>query len=125
VFSARAEEVIHLHPYEIMMIFEPRLTEEEAAQLIGRLQDGFRDLGGEVAGVDNWGKRRMAYEIRKQREGTYAVFQVRGEPATVKEFERQLKLNESVLRFLTVRLDERRSKASAAAGPEPVAEEVG
>lgn len=120
-----AEEVIHLHPYEILTIFEPRLTEEEVAQQIGRLQDGFRDLGGEVAGVDNWGKRRLAYEIRKQREGTYAVFQVRAEPAAVKEFERQLKLNEAVLRFLTVRLDERRSRAHAQAGPEPVAEEVG
>ena len=117
--------MIHLRPYEMLLILDPRLTEEEVAQLLARLQEGFRDLGGEVASVDNWGKRRLTYEIRKQREGTYAVLQLRGEPAFLKEFERQLKLNESVLRFLTVRVNERRSKPRAEAGPQPVVGEVG
>lgn len=123
--SAHGEEVIRLRPYEIVLIVDPRLTEEEVAQLLARLQEAFQGLGGEVGGVDNWGKRRLTYEIRKQREGTHVVLQVKGEPAGLKEFERQLKLNESVLRFLIVRVSERRRKARSETGPQPVAEEVG
>ena len=53
-----------------------------------------KGLGAEVGTAENWGKRRLTYDIRKQREGTYAVIPCSAEPATVKEFERQLKLNE-------------------------------
>ena len=117
-----------LRPYEILLIVDPRPTDEEVTQLLTRLQDTLKELGASVQRVDNWGKRRLAYEIRKQREGTYGVFQVRAEPATVKEFERQLKLNESVLRFMTTRVVERRRKgtpAEPAPAPEPTVEEVG
>jgi small subunit ribosomal protein S6 len=90
-----------LRPYEILAIADPRLSDEETAQLVARLQEAMTGLGIEVARVDNWGKRRFTYQIAKQREGTYVVFEVRGEPAAIKELERQLKLNEGVLRFLT------------------------
>src|SRR5262249_34197733 len=70
-----------------------------------------KSLGIEVDKVDNWGKRRLAYDIRKQREGTYAVFEAKAEPSMVKELERQLRLNENVLRFLSTRGPARRKKA--------------
>src|SRR6266511_5226107 len=76
-------------------------------------EDGIRDF--HVTGVqtcalpifgkaESWGKRRLAYDLRKQREGTYAVLECMAEPATIKEFERQLRLNEQVLRFMTTRV---------------------
>ena len=97
-----------LRPYEMLVILDPRPTDEEAATLFTQLADSFKSLGADVTRIDNWGKRRLAYDIRKQREGTYAVFEVSAEPAMVKEFERQLRLNENVLRFLSTRVPVRR-----------------
>jgi small subunit ribosomal protein S6 len=123
------EEVSLLHPYEILVIIDPRPTDEEAAALLTQLGENLGSFGAAVAKVDNWGKRRLAYDIRKQREGTYAVLEVTAEPAMVKEFERQLRLNENVLRFLSTRVPVRR-KARPAKTQEPpqgdkVLEEVG
>ncbi len=112
-----------LRPYEILLIIDPRPTEEEVTELLTRLQDTLKELGASVQRVDNWGKRRLAYEIRKQREATYVVVELLAEAATVKEFERQLKLNETVLRFLSVRVPVRKD-AHPAPTPE-VVEEVG
>ncbi len=102
-----------LRKYEVLVIIDPRPTDEEAAALLTQLGENFKALGAEVDKIDNWGKRRLAYEIRKQREGTYAVFEVNAEPSAVKEFERQLRLNENVLRFLSTRTPVRRKARSA------------
>ena len=125
--SARGE-VRGLRSYDVLVIVDPRLSEEEVAQLCGRLQESVGGLGGEVASVENWGRRRLSFELRKQREGSYVLLQVKAEPVAVREFERQLKLNESVLRFMTTRVVERRKKPTPAEpvpSPEPTAEEVG
>jgi small subunit ribosomal protein S6 len=97
-------EVSGLYPYEILVIFDPRPTDEDVAALLVKLQDNLTNLGGTVSKAESWGKRRLAYEIRKQREGTYAVIECSATPATIKEFERQLGLNEQVLRFLSTRV---------------------
>jgi small subunit ribosomal protein S6 len=110
-----------LYPYEILVIVDPRLTEEEVGALLSRLADTMKGLGGEVLRVENWGKRRLTYELRTQREGTYAVIEATGAPATVKEFERQLRLNEQVLRFLTTRVPVR--KRARAAAPDELREQ--
>jgi small subunit ribosomal protein S6 len=104
-----------------MVIVDPRLTEEEVAQLQAKLQESFTGLGGEVVATENWGKRRLSFELRKQREGTYLLCQVKAEPAVMREYERQLRLNESVLRYMTTRVIERRKRPGAAAA-EPSAE---
>ena len=93
-----------LYPYEILVIIDPRPTDEEVAALLTRLGENLKGLGAEVGKVESWGKRRLAYDLRKQREGTYAVIEALAEPATIKEFERQLRLNEQVLRFMTTRV---------------------
>ena len=67
--------------------------------------DVIRKDGGSVESVDVWGRRRMAYEIKKNAEGIYAVVSLNAEPATVKELDRQLTLNESVLRTKVIRPD--------------------
>jgi small subunit ribosomal protein S6 len=62
--------------------------------------------GGTVDKVDKWGKRRLAYRVEKQREGSYVLLQFTAEPAAVKEFERRMRVQDSVIKFLTVRIDE-------------------
>jgi small subunit ribosomal protein S6 len=100
-----------LRPYEILVIVDPRPTDEEVAGLLTQLGEQAKGLGVEITKMENWGKRRLAYDIRKQREGTYAIFEVSAEPSMVKEFERQLRLNENVLRFLSTRVPIRSKKA--------------
>jgi small subunit ribosomal protein S6 len=113
------EEVSALRPYEILVIVDPRPTDEEVAELLTQLGEQVKGLGAEISKMENWGKRRLAYDIAKQREGTYAVFETSAEPAMVKEFERQLRLNEKVLRFLStqvpIRSKKARNRAAAAA----------
>jgi small subunit ribosomal protein S6 len=107
-----------LRPYEILVIVDSRPTDEEVAALLTQLGEQAKSLGIEVDKLDNWGKRRLAYDIRKQREGTYAVFEAKAEPSMVKELERQLRLNENVLRFLSTRVPVRkRARAAKAAEP--------
>jgi len=105
------------------VIIDSRPTDEEVAALLTTLEANLKSLGAEVTKVENWGKRRLAYEIRKQREGTYAVLEASAEPVMIKEFERQLRLNENVLRFISTRVPIRK-KARPAKTPE-VVEEVG
>ncbi|MBI3029384.1 MAG: 30S ribosomal protein S6 [Candidatus Rokubacteria bacterium] len=111
-----------MRPYEVLVIIDPRPTDEEVAQLLTRLQDNLKELGAEVIRVENWGKRRLAHDIKKQREGMYAVLEVSAEPPMVKEFERQLKLNENILRFLSTRVPVRKKARPAPTGE--VLEEV-
>ena len=106
-------EVSALYPYEILVIFDPRLTDEEVAALLIKLQENLKTLGAEVGKAESWGKRRLAYDIRKQREGTYVVVEFSAVPAVVKEFERQLGLNEQILRFLSTRIPAKKRVRSA------------
>jgi small subunit ribosomal protein S6 len=104
------------------VIVDPRPTDEEVTALLEQLGEQLKTLGAEVTKVDNWGKRRLAYDIRKQREGTYAVFDVSAEPSMVKEFERQVGLNENVLRYVSTRVPIR--KKARPAKTQEVVEEV-
>jgi small subunit ribosomal protein S6 len=123
LFAVR-EEVRGLRLYDVLVIVDPRLTEEEVAQLLGRLQESCTGLGGEIVATENWGRRRLSFELRKQREGSYLLLTIKAEPAAVREYERQLRLNESVLRFMTTRVIERRAPAppERPAEPGPAAE---
>ena len=113
-----------MYPYETLMILDPRLNEEEVAALLTKVQETLKTLGGEVGKAESWGKRRLAYDMRKQREGTYAVLESKAEPATIKEFERQLKLNEQVLRYFTTRVPAPKRIRTAPKPAAPAVEEV-
>ncbi|GAA14970.1 30S ribosomal protein S6 [Gordonia alkanivorans] len=89
--------------YELMVILDPNLDERTVAPSLDTFLNVVRKDGGSVDGVDIWGKRRLAYEILKHNEGIYAVIDLKAEPATVTELDRQLKLNESVLRTKVLR----------------------
>jgi small subunit ribosomal protein S6 len=113
-----------LYPYETLLILDPRLNEEEVAALLTKTQETLKTLGGEIGKAESWGKRRLAYDMRKQREGTYVVIESKAEPATIKEFERQLKLNEQVLRYFTTRVPAPKRVRTAPKPTAPAVEEV-
>ena len=92
--------------YEVMVIFDPTLDERSIAPSLDTLLNVVREEGGKVDKVDVWGKRRLAYEIKKNSEGIYAVVEMNCEPATVQELDRLLTLNESVLRTKVLRADQ-------------------
>ena len=94
-----------LRTYEVMVILDPSLDERTVAPSLDTYLNVVRQDGGQVESVDVWGKRRLAYEIDKNAEGIYAVVTLNAEPATVKELDRQLSLNESVLRTKVLRTD--------------------
>ena len=96
-----------LRAYEVMVILDPNLEERTVAPSLDTYLNVVRKDGGSVDNVDVWGRRRLAYEIDKNAEGIYAVVSLQAEPATVKELDRQLTLNESVLRTKVIRPDAR------------------
>jgi small subunit ribosomal protein S6 len=96
-----------LRAYEVMVILDPSLEERTVEPSLDKYLNVVRKDGGSVESVDVWGRRRLAYEINKQAEGIYAVVSLTAEPATVKELDRQLGLNESVLRTKVLRPDAR------------------
>jgi len=96
-----------LRAYELMVILDPDLEERTVAPSLDTYLNVVRSDGGTVDSVDIWGRRRLAYEINKNAEGIYAVVTLQAEPATVKELDRQLTLNESVLRTKVIRPDAR------------------
>jgi small subunit ribosomal protein S6 len=92
--------------YENLFIVRPDATEEEIDHLVDQMSKSVTATGGTIDKVDKWGKRRLAYRIEKHREGSYILMQFSAEPSTVKEFERRLRVQDSVIKFLTVRIDE-------------------
>ena len=91
--------------YEVMVILDPDLEERTVAPSLDQFLKVIRNDGGSVEKVDIWGRRRLAFEINKKAEGIYAVIDLAAEPATVKELDRQLNLNEAVLRTKVMRPD--------------------
>jgi small subunit ribosomal protein S6 len=88
-----------------MIILDPDLEERTVAPSLDTYLNVVRQDGGTIENVDVWGKRRLSYEINKKSEGIYAVVDLTAEPATVKELDRQLTLNESVVRTKVTRPD--------------------
>ena len=89
--------------YELMIILDPDLEERTIAPSLDRFLTVITKSGGQVGKVDIWGRRRLSFEINKQAEGIYAVIDIDAEPAAVSELDRQLNLNESVLRTKLMR----------------------
>jgi small subunit ribosomal protein S6 len=89
--------------YEVMVILDPDLEERTVAPSLDTFLNVIRQSGGSVEKVDVWGRRRLSYEIAKKAEGIYAVLDLQCEPAAVQELDRQLSLNESVLRTKVLR----------------------
>ncbi len=89
--------------YEMMIILDPGLEENTIQPSLDQFLTVVKDGGGSVDKVNVWGRRRLAYEIDKKSEGIYAVIDMNAEPDTVRELDRQLGLNEAVLRTKVLR----------------------
>jgi small subunit ribosomal protein S6 len=89
--------------YELMVILDPELEERTVAPSLDRFLNVVRKGGGSIENVNIWGRRKLAYEIKKKSEGIYAVVDMQAEPALAKELDRQLNLNEAVLRTKLIR----------------------
>lgn len=93
--------------YELLVILNAEISEEDLENVIERITQVIKKEGGEVSGVDKWGKRRLAYEIKKTKKGFYLLVQFTGESRLVKEIERSLKFMEGIIRYMTVALSEK------------------
>lgn len=94
-----------MRQYELMIILEPEVDERTVAPSLDKFLSVITKGGGSVDKVDVWGKRRLAYDIAKRSEGIYAVVDLTATPELAKELDRQLGLNESVLRTKLIRPD--------------------
>jgi small subunit ribosomal protein S6 len=92
--------------YEVMVILDPELDERTVEPSIDQYLNIVRTEGGSVEKLDIWGRRKLAYDVKKKSEGIYAVVDLTAEPAVVKELDRQLSLNESILRTKVIRPDQ-------------------
>lgn len=93
--------------YELSLVFLSSLSEEEKLANLEKVKELITRFGGEVTNVDDWGRRKLAYEINKQKEGFYYFIQFNAETSTPAEVESRLRITETVLRYLIVRLDEK------------------
>jgi small subunit ribosomal protein S6 len=116
----RRRRILVAVDYEVTYIFRPNLEEGDVTEKSGAIASQLKENGGEVLGVEALGKKRLAYEINDVREGIYVVMRFRSDAAAAHELERQLGLNEDVMRALLVRLDKQALEAEKAA-PVPVA----
>lgn len=92
--------------YELMVILDPELEEKTVAPSLEAFLEVIRKDGGSIENVDIWGKRRLAYEIKKKTEGIYAVVNFTASSAATAELDRQLRLSEAVMRTKVLRQDE-------------------
>ncbi len=96
-----------LNHYELMVILDPSLEERTVAPSHDTYLNVIRTAGGSVEKLDVWGRRRLSFEINKKAEGIYAVVDLQATPEAVAELDRQLRLNESILRTKVIRPEAR------------------
>ena len=99
-----------MHTYELVYVISPEATEDQVAELHTQVEDIVQRLGGEIEKTDNWGRRRLAYEINRHREATYVLEVLKGSGELVAEIDRRLKVSDLVLRHLVVRVDEEQAR---------------
>src|SRR5262245_8334354 len=92
--------------YELVYVVSPDATEEQVADLQTQVDSIVTRMSGTVVQVDNWGRRKLAYEIGRHKEGTYVLFVINGSGELMKEIDRRLKVYDIVMRHLVVRVDE-------------------
>ena len=103
----------HTHQYELMVILDPGIDERQVPALLDRFLKVITADGGTIEKVDVWGRRRLAYEIQKKTEGTYAVVDFTATSEATQELDRQLTLNESVMRTKVLRAEEAIARVAA------------
>lgn len=91
--------------YESLFIINPALDDMEVKKVVDKVEGLIKKEGGEILKVDNWGKKKLAYEVKRQKKGYYILINIRVKASTISELERSLKLTDPVIKFLIIRLD--------------------
>ena len=100
--------------YELLYVVSPVVTEDGVTELHTRIEEIVQQLGGTIEKTDNWGRRRLAYEINRHREGTYVLELVNAPGSELSELDRRLRVMDELLRHSIVRVDEDLRKAARA-----------
>jgi len=110
-----------MHRYETLFILHPEIPEAQVRETLERVRRLIEGMQGQIAEIQDWGIRDLAYPIRKQPRGTYVLVQYSARPDAVKELERNLKLADEVLRFISVRAPQPRKASRRSRRPRPTA----
>jgi len=90
--------------YESAVLINAALDDEQIDQILSKIKDNITNNGGEVLEIDNWGRKRLAYTVKKNKIGYYAIFRFIAQPGIIAKLERLYTLDENILRFLTISL---------------------
>ena len=112
-----------MRKYETIFILDPDLEEEQAQSLIEKVKGIITQGNGEILKVEDWGKRKLAYEVKKKPKGHYILIHFLGSPALLSELERNFRVMDAVIKFQSVRLEERQTSSEATIPEEPSEEE--
>ena len=112
-----------MRKYEVIFILDPDLEEEQAQSLVEKVKGIITQANGEVLKVEDWGKRKLAYEVKKKPKGHYILVHFLGEPSLLSELERNFRVMDAVIKFQSVRLDERQVSSSEGPALEEAPEE--
>ena len=94
-----------MNKYELAVVVNAKLEDEARADVIAKVTDLIARLGGTVADIDDWGKKRLAYEIQKMNEGYYYFIHFDADAAVPAQLEERMRIAENVIRYLIVRMD--------------------
>ena len=94
-----------MRDYELAFIVKPNVDDNGVTAVVDKVSQFVKSANGEVASVDVWGRRNLAYPINNHREGIYVLFQAKMSPSALTELERNLKLSEEIIRYLLVKVD--------------------
>ena len=97
--------------YELLFVLKPTLTEEETTKNVETINGVIANNGGEIVKVDNIGMRDLAYEVQKQKRGYYTITYFKSPTSAIKEIERNLRINENVIRFITIKYEKKKEIA--------------
>jgi small subunit ribosomal protein S6 len=92
--------------YELIFILPPTLAEDETAAIVDAVQGWITEPGGEIVKVSHWGRRRLEYVIQNYKEGYYILFEFKADPKSIKDLDRRVRLETSILRHLIVKVDD-------------------
>jgi small subunit ribosomal protein S6 len=109
--------------YEVLFIADQNLGEPEVDALTATISGFIEKEGGKIQKVEKWGKKRLAYPVHRQREGSYVLLVAEGKPAMVHEVERRIRVTDGVLKFITVRIDDEMRKLDRRKAARAVEEE--
>ena len=97
--------------YEVVFIINPEVGDDEAMRLSETVQKIITSQGGTITKTEVMGRRQLAYEINHKKDGTYVLLEVEGSGAEIAELERRMRVNDQILRYMTIRVDEARRRA--------------